>query len=78
MKTIAVTVDDGTLKLLDKLASITTTRSTRSSLVRTALREYAERELRQAVEAHDRVVVRKHRKRLAREARALVRNQARP
>lgn len=78
MKTIAITVDDGTLKLLEELASTKRGGLTRSALVRAAVREYAERELRQAVEAREREIFRKHRKRLAREARLLVTRQARP
>jgi metal-responsive CopG/Arc/MetJ family transcriptional regulator len=77
MKTIAVTIDEDTLKLLDELKGGTSRRS-RSALVRTALREFAEREHRREVEAKERAVFRKHRKRLARQARALIAEQARP
>jgi Arc/MetJ-type ribon-helix-helix transcriptional regulator len=76
MKTIAVTIDDDTLKLLDELTGGTSRRS-RSALVRTALREFAERERRREVEAKENAVLRKHRKRLARQARALIAEQAR-
>jgi len=76
MKTIAVTIDDDTLKLLDELTGGTARRS-RSALVRTALREFAERERRREVEAKENAVLRKHRKRLARQARALIAEQAR-
>jgi metal-responsive CopG/Arc/MetJ family transcriptional regulator len=76
MKTIAVTIDDATLKLLDALTG-RTSRQSRSALVRTALREFAERELRREVEAKESAVFRKHRKRLARQARALIAEQAR-
>jgi metal-responsive CopG/Arc/MetJ family transcriptional regulator len=77
MKTIAVTIDDDTLKLLDELTGGTSRRS-RSALVRTALREFAEREHRREVAAKERAVFRKHRKPLARQARALIAEQARP
>jgi metal-responsive CopG/Arc/MetJ family transcriptional regulator len=76
MKTIAVTIDDATLKLLDELTAGPSPRS-RSALVRTALREFAERELRREVEAKESAVFRKHGKRLARQARALIAEQAR-
>jgi metal-responsive CopG/Arc/MetJ family transcriptional regulator len=76
MKTIAVTIDDATLKLLDELTGAASRRS-RSALVRTALREFAERERRREVEAKEGAVFRKHRKRLARQARALISEQAR-
>lgn len=77
MKTIAITIDDATLKLLDELRDASSRRS-RSALVRTALREFAERECRRQVEAKDSAVFRKHRKRLARQALALISEQARP
>lgn len=76
MKTIAVTIDEATLKALDELTGGNTRRS-RSALVRTALREFAERELRREIEAKESAVFRKHRKRLARQARALILEQAR-
>ena len=78
MKTIAVTIDDGTLKLLEELAATTPGRRTRSAVVRAALREYAERELRRAVEADEREIFRKNRKQLGRQARLLDKTQARP
>ena len=77
MQTIAVTIDDVTLKLLDELTNTTPRPRSRSALVRTALREYAERERRREIEAKDDKVFRKHRKRLARQARALISQQAR-
>jgi len=77
MKTIAVTIDDATLKLLDELTNTSPRLRSRSALVRTALREYAERERRREIEAKDGEVFRKHRKRLARQARALISEQAR-
>jgi metal-responsive CopG/Arc/MetJ family transcriptional regulator len=76
MKTIAVTIDDATLKLLDELEH-GRSRKSRSALVRTALREFAERERRREIEAKESAVFRKHRKRLARQARALIAEQAR-
>jgi metal-responsive CopG/Arc/MetJ family transcriptional regulator len=76
MKTIAVTIDDATLKLLDELADGATRRS-RSALVRTALHEFVNRERRLEIEAKESAVFRKHRKRLARQARILISQQAR-
>ena len=77
MKTIAVAVDDATLKLLDGLRDASPRRS-RAALVRKALREFAERERRREIEAKDGAVFRKHRKRLKRQARNLISEQARP
>lgn len=78
MKTIAVTIDDDTLKLLDELTARAPTPRARSSVVRAALREYAEREHRRVIEEREREIFRKNRKQLAREARLLMRDQARP
>jgi Arc/MetJ-type ribon-helix-helix transcriptional regulator len=78
MKTIAVTVDEATLKLLDELTETSPRLRSRSALVRTALREFAERERRREIEAKDGDVFRKHRKRLARQTRILISEQARP
>ena len=75
MKTIAI--DEATAKLLDALTETSSRRRSRAALVRTALRQYAERVRRQAREAKDGAVFRKHRKLLARQARALLAEQAR-
>jgi metal-responsive CopG/Arc/MetJ family transcriptional regulator len=76
MKTIAITIDDATLKLLDELNAGQPARK-RSALVRAALREFAERERRRVTEEREREVFRKNRTQLAREARMLIREQAR-
>ena len=73
MKTIAVTIDEPTLQLLDELADSSPRLRNRSALVRTAIRQFAERERQREHE-----VLRKHRKQLARQAQALVAEQARP
>ena len=78
MKTIAVTVDEATLKFLDELTDASPRLRSRSALVRAALREFAERERRRVIEARDGEVFRKHRKRLVRQARMLISEQARP
>lgn len=77
MKTIAVAIDEATLKLLDALTN-TSPRRSRAALVRKALREFAERERRREIEAKDGAVFRKQRKRLKRQARILISEQARP
>jgi predicted transcriptional regulator len=75
MKKIAI--DDATSKLLDELAQTSSRHRSPTALVRTALRQYAERERKQKINANDGALFRKHRKRLAREARALIAEQAR-
>ena len=77
MKTIAVTVDDLTLRLLDELTAGEGRRRTRSALVRAALREFAERERRRLIEEREREIFRRNRKQLTREARLLIGEQAR-
>jgi metal-responsive CopG/Arc/MetJ family transcriptional regulator len=76
MKTIAVTIDEATLKLLDELHATQPGRK-RSALVRAALREFAERERRRVIEEREREIFRKNRKQLERQARALIKEQAR-
>ena len=78
MKTIAVTIDDETLKLLDELTALAPTRRARSAVVRLALRDFVERERRRVIEEREREIFRKNRQQLARDARVLVRDQARP
>lgn len=78
MKTIAITIDEATLKLVDELRETSPLLRSRSALVRRALREFAERERRKEIEAKDGEVFRKHRKRLARQARILISEQASP
>lgn len=76
MKKIAI--DDATAKLLDELAEKSSRRRrSRASLVRAALSQYVEQERRRTTEAKDGAIFRKHRKRLSREARALISEQAR-
>jgi predicted transcriptional regulator len=75
MKKIAI--DEATSKLLDELAETSSRRRSRTAVVRAALRQYAERERRRKSQSNDGALFRKHRKRLAREARALIAEQAR-
>ena len=76
MKTIAVTIDETTLNLLDELATSFSRHQNRSALVRIAVREFAEREQKRKNEAHDSEILHKHKKLLARQARALIAEQA--
>jgi len=78
MKTIAVTIDETTLQLLDELAAASPGPCSRSALVRTAVREFAERERQRDIETREHEIIRKHRKRLAHQARTLIAEQARP
>ena len=73
-------MDEPTLRRLDELAARSGDRAgrNRSMLVREAVREYVQRAERTTTEAKERVILRKHRDRLQREAAALVREQAQP
>jgi metal-responsive CopG/Arc/MetJ family transcriptional regulator len=71
MKTIAITIDPDTLARVDRLG-----RRNRSRIIREAVREYVTRLERLADDERESAIVRKHRGRLARQAAALVRAQA--
>ena len=73
-------MDEPTLRRLDDLAARRGAGAgrNRSVLVREAVREYVQRAERMTAEAQERVILRKHRDRLQREAAALVREQAQP
>ena len=71
MKTIAITIDDALLERMDRLGG-----RNRSLMVRDAVTQYVGRREREAAEAAEDGVIRRHRRRLAREAAALVRAQA--
>ena len=88
MKTIAVSIDDGTLQAL---AKITRTEArgrggrggaakapNRSALVRKALHEFVERRERSQREAKEQLAIARHRDLLERQAAALVAEQADP
>lgn len=72
MKTIAFTIDDETLARLDRV------RGNRSKVIREAVREHLASRERLASEEQEGRILRRHRGRLARQARALVRSQAKP
>ncbi|MBI1873096.1 MAG: ribbon-helix-helix protein, CopG family [Acidobacteria bacterium] len=78
MRTIAVSIDEPTIHALDRLAGRGRQRRKRSELVRQALSEFLARRKREAHEDSERAAYRRHRGRLARQARALVREQATP
>ena len=77
MKTIAISIDESTLRCVDELIAHSEHLRNRSAVVRTAVREFAERERRRQTEEREREIFRKHRRRLSRQARALITDQAR-
>jgi metal-responsive CopG/Arc/MetJ family transcriptional regulator len=78
MKTIAISIDEPTLGALDQLAQKGCIRRKRSELVREALVEFLARREMLEQESMETEVIAKHRGRLARQAKAMVAEQARP
>jgi len=77
MKTIAITIEEDILDRLDRVAGQGhPVRTNRSRAIRQAVREYVSRLERLAQDEQEAAVVRRHRGRLARQASALVREQA--
>lgn len=75
MKMVAVTLDSATLAALDRLTSEPVRRS-RSAVVRQAVLALSEKTLRMQREEHEGQILRTHRAKLGRQAKALVREQA--
>jgi metal-responsive CopG/Arc/MetJ family transcriptional regulator len=81
MVTIAITIEEATLERLDRvLHARPSGRRTpsRSGLIRTAVGEYLDRRDRAQAEERDAAAFSTHRRRLARQAEALIREQAKP
>ena len=76
MRTIAITVDDETLALIDELYETTNTFSSRSALVRAAIREYARLARKRAEEERERANFHANKNRLDKELAALISEQA--
>ena len=78
MKTIAVTIDESTLRRMDCLVARGDTQpGNRSAFIRRAVLDYVTRLERAAEEDRERKIFRQHRKRLERQAVALIKEQAR-
>lgn len=84
VKTIAISIDEATLAALDRIAkrspgrpSKTAERApSRSEIVRRAVQEFLAREEKREREERERKIWHRHRKQFDREARALIREQA--
>lgn len=77
MKTIAITIDENVLARVDRLTGRgARARGNRSQLIRRAVEEYLSRLEQGAEDERERAIVHRHRSRLARQARSLVRAQA--
>jgi metal-responsive CopG/Arc/MetJ family transcriptional regulator len=78
VKTIAITIENETLSRIDRLARQGPQPSrNRSRLIREAVREYLARLEREAEDERETGIIRRHRARLAGQAAAAVRAQAR-
>ena len=78
MRTIAITIDEDILDRIDRLASSSDGPANRSKVIREAIREYLTRADRFAEEAREREIFRRNRTKLANQAAALVKEQAKP
>ena len=80
MKTIAIAIDESTLRALDRIVvrGAVAERSSRSAVVRRALQEFVARQEKAEREAAERAIVARHARQLSREAAALVSDQAEP
>jgi len=79
MKTIAITIDDDTLQRLDRVTGRGSEGGqNRSRVIREAVKEYVSRLERLADDEREAAIVRTHRGRLARQAKAAIQAQAKP
>jgi Arc/MetJ-type ribon-helix-helix transcriptional regulator len=78
MKTIAITIDEETLGMIDQLHRSSRRFRSRSALVRAAIRAYAARERESRSRARETQVIRENKRLLDRQLRALVKEQATP
>jgi metal-responsive CopG/Arc/MetJ family transcriptional regulator len=77
MKTIAITIDEPTLQQLDHLVAhnLTTARN-RSQIIRQAIKDFVSRQERLTEEEREREIFRRQRRLIAKQAAALVKEQA--
>ena len=78
MKTIAITIDEPTLKRVDRLASDDNFHfRNRSDVIRKAVEQFVKRLEREAEEQREAEIFHRHRSKLNRQAEALIKEQAR-
>jgi metal-responsive CopG/Arc/MetJ family transcriptional regulator len=78
VKTIAITIEEDILERVDRAAARSGATANRSLVIRMAVREYLTRLERMAEEDRERDILKRHARRLARQAAALVEAQAKP
>jgi metal-responsive CopG/Arc/MetJ family transcriptional regulator len=78
MKTIAITIDEPTLKRVDRLASDTQFHfRNRSEIIRKAVEQFVKQVEREAEEQRETEIFRRHKSQINRQAVALIKEQAR-
>jgi metal-responsive CopG/Arc/MetJ family transcriptional regulator len=78
MKTIAISIDEDTIALIDEVVRTSAHTTNRSRVIRAAVKDFVSKELQRDREAREREIFKKHRARLDRQARALISEQAKP
>jgi metal-responsive CopG/Arc/MetJ family transcriptional regulator len=79
MRTIAITIDEKTLKRIDRLkAEANAPFKSRSEVIRQAAQEFVSRFERLTEEDRERAIFRRNRKRLSRQSLELIKEQAKP
>ena len=76
MKTIAITIDDDTLRRIDELTESSSSAGNRSQFIREAVRERLRQIERLSEEKREKEIFRRNRQRLQRQALALIKEQA--
>jgi metal-responsive CopG/Arc/MetJ family transcriptional regulator len=76
MKTIAITIDDDTLRRIDELTESSSSAENRSQFIREAVRERLGQIERLNEEKREKEIFRRNRQRLQRQALALIKEQA--
>ena len=76
MKTIAVTIQEDMLERIDRLSAGKGMASNRSRIIRDAVQEYLSKRERQIEEERETQIFRRHKAKLALQAAALVKEQA--
>jgi Arc/MetJ-type ribon-helix-helix transcriptional regulator len=78
VKTIAITIDEETLRFIDQYQRSSGRYRSRSAFVRAAIRAYAARESERRSRARELRIIRQHKNLLDRQLKAMVRTQANP
>ena len=79
MKTIAITIEEDILSRIDRLAAHHhPSRKNRSKVIRVAIREYVTRIEQLSEDEREGAIIRRNKGQLARQAQALVKEQAKP